>query len=69
MEARRPEVAKNGWRLAWTWTRSKSLTAETAGPHVYYSQGVATQRGETARGGVTGYGIDDEIIEAYKWLI
>lgn len=52
----------NVWRL-------KSLTAETAEQHVYYSQGVGTQRGETTRGGVTGYGIDDEIIEAYTWLI
>jgi uncharacterized protein (DUF2235 family) len=52
----------NVWRL-------KSLTAETAEQHVYYSQGVGTQRGETVRGGVTGYGIDDEIIDAYTWLI
>jgi uncharacterized protein (DUF2235 family) len=42
----------NVWRL-------KSLTEEAAGQHVYYSQGVGTQRGETARGGITGYGIDD----------
>jgi len=52
----------NVWRL-------KSLTAETADQRVYYSQGVGTQRGEAARGGITGYGIDDEIIEAYTWLI
>jgi uncharacterized protein (DUF2235 family) len=52
----------NVWRL-------KSLTAETADQRVYYSQGVGTQRGESARGGVTGWGIDDEIIEAYTWLI
>jgi uncharacterized protein (DUF2235 family) len=52
----------NVWRL-------KSLTAETDEQRVYYSQGVGTQRGETARGGVTGYGIDDEIIDAYTWLI
>ena len=36
---------------------------------VYYSQGVGTQRGESVRGGVTGYGIDAEIIQAYTWLI
>lgn len=48
------------WRL-------RSLTAETADQRVYYSQGVGTQRGELARGGVTGYGIDDEIIRAYTW--
>jgi uncharacterized protein (DUF2235 family) len=52
----------NVWRL-------KSLTAETADQRVYYSQGLGTQRGEAARGGITGYGIDDEIIEAYTWLI
>jgi uncharacterized protein (DUF2235 family) len=52
----------NVWRL-------KSLTAETAEQRVYYSQGVGTQRGEAARGGITGWGIDDEIIEAYTWLI
>jgi uncharacterized protein (DUF2235 family) len=52
----------NVWRL-------KSLTAETADQRVYYSQGVGTQRGEAARGGITGWGIDDEIIEAYTWLI
>ncbi|MEY9194866.1 uncharacterized protein (DUF2235 family) [Bradyrhizobium ottawaense] len=52
----------NVWRL-------KSLTAETVDQRVYYSQGVGTQRGEAARGGVTGWGIDDEIIEAYTWLI
>jgi uncharacterized protein (DUF2235 family) len=52
----------NVWRL-------KSLTAETADQRVYYSQGVGTRRGEATRGGITGYGIDDEIIEAYTWLI
>jgi len=52
----------NVWRL-------KSLTVESGEQRVYYSQGVGTQRGEVARGGVEGYGIDDEIIEAYTWLI
>jgi uncharacterized protein (DUF2235 family) len=52
----------NVWRL-------KSLTAETSDQHVYYSQGVGTQRGEVARGGIAGYGVDDEIIAAYTWLI
>jgi len=52
----------NVWRL-------RSLTAETADQRVYYSQGVGTRRGEGARGGITGWGIDDEIIEAYTWLI
>ncbi|NOJ39063.1 DUF2235 domain-containing protein [Bradyrhizobium australiense] len=52
----------NVWRL-------KSLTAETKDQRVYYSQGVGTIRGEVIRGGVAGYGIDDEIIRAYTWLI
>lgn len=52
----------NVWRL-------KSLCAETADQYVYYSQGVGTLRGETFRGGMTGYGIDEEIIDAYTWLI
>ncbi|MCG2665731.1 DUF2235 domain-containing protein [Bradyrhizobium sp. GCM10023182] len=52
----------NVWRL-------KSLTAETTDQRVYYSQGVGTIRGEAVRGGVAGYGIDDEIIQAYTWLI
>lgn len=50
------------WRL-------KSLTSEIVAQRVYYSQGVGTKRGEVARGGVEGYGIDDEIIEAHTWLI
>jgi len=52
----------NVWRL-------KSLTAVTVEQRVYYSQGVGTIRGEVVRGGVAGYGIDDEIIHAYTWLI
>jgi uncharacterized protein (DUF2235 family) len=52
----------NVWRL-------KSLTTETGDQRVYYSQGVGTKRGEVARGGVAGYGIDEEIIDAYTWLI
>jgi len=52
----------NVWRM-------KSLCEQTPGQRVYYSQGVGTQRGESIKGGVTGYGIDAEIIEAYTWLI
>jgi uncharacterized protein (DUF2235 family) len=52
----------NVWRL-------KSL-CDPGAPNqlVYYSKGVGTSFGETARGGVEGYGIDNEIIEAYSWL-
>ena len=48
----------NVWRL-------KSLTTQSADQYVYYSQGVGTRRGESARGGITGYGIDEEII--FRW--
>ena len=52
----------NVWRM-------KSLTGQTAEQRVYYSQGVGTLRGESLKGGVTGYGIDAEIINAYTWLM
>lgn len=53
----------NVWRL-------KSLCAPDASTQlVYYSKGVGTSFGETLRGGVEGYGIDNEIIDAYTWLI
>lgn len=35
---------------------------------VYYGQGVGTRFGEKARGGLAGYGLDNEIIDAYTWL-
>lgn len=36
---------------------------------VYYGQGVGTRFGEKYRGGAAGHGIDDEIIDAYSWLV
>jgi uncharacterized protein (DUF2235 family) len=52
----------NVWRL-------KSLCDPDATDQVvYYSQGVGTRFGEKVRGGALGYGIDDEIIDAYAWL-
>jgi hypothetical protein len=52
----------NVWRL-------KSLCApDEPGQLVYYSQGVGTRFGEKVRGGVEGYGLDNEIIDAYTWL-
>ena len=52
----------NVWRL-------KSLSAPDARDQVvYYSQGVGTRVGEKVRGGVTGHGLDNEIIDAYTWL-
>lgn len=52
----------NVWRL-------KSLCDPTASDQtVYYSPGVGTAFGQRLLGGVFGYGIDDEIIDAYAWL-
>lgn len=52
----------NVWRL-------KSLCDPLAERQmVYYGQGVGTRFGEKARGGVAGYGLENEIIDAYTWL-
>lgn len=56
----------NVWRM-------KSLLASAGADGVeqlaYYSTGVGTAFGERARGGMFGYGLNDEIIRAYEWLI
>jgi len=55
----------NVWRL-------KSLLAEVAHglPQIsYYHKGVGTTFGSRLRGGMFGYGLNDEIIRAYEWLI
>jgi uncharacterized protein (DUF2235 family) len=53
----------NVWRM-------KSLCVTTAANQlVYYSAGVGTQFGAKVRGGLYGYGLNDEITDAYKWLI
>ena len=52
----------NVWRL-------KSL-CETSGEQVsYYSQGVGTKFGERISGGAWGLGINEEISNAYEWLV
>ncbi|GAC1576042.1 MAG: hypothetical protein NVS3B5_07380 [Sphingomicrobium sp.] len=52
----------NVWRL-------RSLCDPGASSQVvYYRKGVGTSFGEKVRGGVLGYGIDNEIIDAYTWL-
>ena len=35
----------------------------------YYTPGVGTARGETIRGGALGYGLDEDVIAAYRWLM
>ena len=53
--------------------RARSLCAphgtDDLGQIVFYSVGVGTRMGEQARGEVFGYGIDDQVIEAYQWLV
>ena len=36
---------------------------------IYYAAGVGTQLGEIARGEVFGYGIDEQVVDAYGWLV
>jgi uncharacterized protein (DUF2235 family) len=52
----------NVWRL-------KSLCAKSAEQNVYYSAGVGTQSGEHISGGMFGIGINEEVINAYEWLV
>jgi uncharacterized protein (DUF2235 family) len=56
----------NVWRL-------KSLLASQGRDELeqisYYSVGVGTAFGERLRGGMFGYGLNNEIIRAYEWLI
>jgi uncharacterized protein (DUF2235 family) len=52
----------NVWRL-------KSLCEKSAEQLVYYSAGVGTQSGEKLSGGMFGIGINDEVTNAYEWLV
>lgn len=52
----------NVWRL-------KSLCSKTPEQIVYYSAGVGTQSGEHLSGGMFGVEINDEVINAYEWLV
>jgi uncharacterized protein (DUF2235 family) len=52
----------NVWRV-------KSLFRTTDQQICYYSAGVGTQTGEKWTGGIFGYGLDAEVIQAYQWLI
>ena len=53
--------------------RARSLCAasdkDDREQRIYYSAGVGTQLGEIARGEVFGYGIDDQVVDAYGWLV
>jgi uncharacterized protein (DUF2235 family) len=52
----------NVWRL-------KSLCATDPSQVSYYSAGVGTQFGDRLRGGLLGWGLDEEVILAYEWLV
>jgi uncharacterized protein (DUF2235 family) len=52
----------NVWRL-------RSLCEDNYSQLVYYNAGVGTQYGEKLRGGMFGFGLDQEVIDAYEWLI
>jgi uncharacterized protein (DUF2235 family) len=52
----------NVWRL-------KSLCDKSPEQLIYYSAGVGTQSGEKLSGGMFGIGINDEVTNAYEWLI
>jgi uncharacterized protein (DUF2235 family) len=52
----------NVWRL-------KSLCNKSPEQRIYYSAGVGTQRGEQLSGGLFGIGINEEVTNAYEWLI
>jgi uncharacterized protein (DUF2235 family) len=49
--------------------RLKSLCAHDLDQISYYSAGVGTQYGERLSGGMFGYGLDAEVIQAYEWLV
>ena len=53
--------------------RARSLCAakdkDDREQRIYYAAGVGTQFGEIARGEVFGYGIDDQVVDAYGWLV
>jgi uncharacterized protein (DUF2235 family) len=56
----------NVWRL-------RALCAEQSADGtrqvVYYDTGVGSRKGEKLRGGMFGYGLDSNVISAYRWLI
>src|SRR5882757_3807236 len=49
--------------------RLKSLCAGGVEQICYYSAGVGAQYGERISGGMFGYGLDAEVIQAYEWLV
>ena len=58
----------NVWR-ARSLCAAKGLGDEALEQKIYYAAGVGTQLGEIVRGDVFGYGIDDQVLDAYGWLV
>lgn len=56
----------NVWRLR---ALCAEKSADGARQIVYYDQGVGTRSSEKLRGGMFGYGLDSNVIAAYRWLI
>jgi uncharacterized protein (DUF2235 family) len=60
------ETNTNVWRL-------RSLCAEEDKDGIrqvaYYDEGVGTRWGERLRGGILGYGLDRNVLHAYRWLV
>lgn len=48
--------------------RMKALCPASVDQIAYYSVGVGTQYGERIKGGMLGYGLDEEVLRAYEWL-
>lgn len=56
----------NVWRLNQLVARRDAAGIEQL---CYYTAGVGTPRGEVIRGGALGYGLDRDVIAAYRWLM
>jgi uncharacterized protein (DUF2235 family) len=52
----------NIWRL-------RSICETGQEQDVYYNTGVGTAFGERLRGGLFGYGLSEEVIQAYRWMM
>ena len=49
--------------------RAKSLCIKDNTQITYYSEGVGTLFGQRFMGGAFGYGLDNEVTDAYEWLV
>jgi len=56
----------NVWRMR---ALCAPASADGAAQAVYYNEGVGTRAGERWRGGLFGFGLDQNVVAAYRWLI